>query len=208
MFTIKTQLISGQRSIITKIIEGGRRVSCSCCEEGCCMYRASNLFDNTISGADLPSSVTLFSPEQTSVILSKSGTSYSGLGFTIDPINDRWVRSLDGQPFGSNKCLIVPDKVEDPFLENYNVLYSESVGGEQINTTVFRTDLCLWQSDPFPFGGGTRQIFLRFSDGTFPPFGNQKWVITNNFLLWAKGGTMDSPTGSYNRQGGPSIIVS
>jgi hypothetical protein len=42
MANIRTQLVSGQRRIITKIINNQRRVSCSCCE-ACCPYDANQL---------------------------------------------------------------------------------------------------------------------------------------------------------------------
>jgi hypothetical protein len=42
--TIKTQVSGGQRRIITKVVSGQRRVSCSCCEDDvdeCCVYPAT-----------------------------------------------------------------------------------------------------------------------------------------------------------------------
>jgi hypothetical protein len=78
---IKTQLVEGQPRIITKVVNGQRRVSCSCCpsdDEGCCMYPADQLgVGYTLD--DLPDQIevrepTILGPDP--VIFNKNGAEY------------------------------------------------------------------------------------------------------------------------------------
>jgi hypothetical protein len=177
------------------------------------MYRATDVNNAVIKSEDLPDSITVFPPVGGSVLANKSGTSYQGSGVTIVLSDNSWVHSLEGASFGSSSCLIIPDKIEDPFLDNYTVTYRESdeEGAETVNVAVNRTDLCRWASDPFTINESGRSIRLWFSDGVYPnpTFPRQTWLIENSFLLWVKSGTMDSPVGSYDSMGSsPSISVS
>jgi hypothetical protein len=206
MATIKTQVAGGIRRILTKIVNSQRRVSCSCCDiivPECCMYPAQGLLDGVFTANDLPDSIDITDSGITNTY-SKNGSIYEFSNKSLRPINSRWIQFLDEEEVATRNqpCLIAPDdplKVEDRFLETYNVSYTED-GITTISVVVNRIDLCVWESEIFNLDEETlRQIRLRFIDGSPPVFGqNQKWIIENSFLVWVKGGTMNSPMGSYS----------
>jgi hypothetical protein len=54
--TIKTQVVDDETRIITKVVDGKTRISCTCCaaESECCMYPAAGLLDELFTYEDLP----------------------------------------------------------------------------------------------------------------------------------------------------------
>jgi hypothetical protein len=158
MAIIRTQLVGSERRIITKVVNGQRRVSCSCCEEPeCCMYPADQLGAGyTID--DLPDLlVTQFVGEQfvkrvsplTYTVGGESFTAYyGGQEFAIgikasNPIN--WIQQVDFGFGNSQECLISQliqdgpaDWVYDNFADTYTVTTNQATG------VVTRRSLCSW----------------------------------------------------------------
>jgi hypothetical protein len=187
MAIIRTQLVSGQRRIITKVVNGVRRVSCSCCEEPeCCMYPADQLgVGYTID--DLPDLlVTQFVGEQfekrgsplTYAVGNESFTAYyGGEGLAIgirasDPTN--WTLQVDFG-FGTNQgCLISqliqdgpPDWVYDDFADTYTITASDPNPLFQGCTLITRVNLCTWHH-PFEECNLTETLrgIIFYNDGT------------------------------------------
>lgn len=81
MATIKTTGTGATLRILTKTVSGVQRVSCSCCEEGCCMYPADHDWGD---GSDLPDAVTLVLPQDSPLILNaiRNGDEFS----VADPV--------------------------------------------------------------------------------------------------------------------------
>jgi hypothetical protein len=120
---------SGTRRAVTKLVEGERLVSCTCCTEGCCPYPAEQLGIGYLE-EDLPDTITFdpnFSadigaalqtatrsgeiyttPTYTYTILGNTFTKTSsvGRGLEGDPGVDVWGVLQDGlDPSNPNRCL-------------------------------------------------------------------------------------------------------
>jgi hypothetical protein len=173
MATIKTRTVQGQRRIITKVVNGQRRVSCSCCEEGeCCPYPAEyygSLFDLE----DLPDEVVGIGQDnayEANFIKNGSGdTPYGGFidefpariirvnifGFWYWDLqafteSNQWVSFQDVQP---NPCLIYEPFAEngsftkDNFEDTYKItLDSPALNNPEI-AIVQRANLCRWDQE-------------------------------------------------------------
>jgi hypothetical protein len=218
METIKTQLIDGERRIITKIINEERKVSCSCCELGCCMYSA-NQFGTLFGAGDLPDILKVNWTNRFTNIINKTGSGYESGPITLTIVNNRWTlkdTSTTPETVRSvGQCLIRGDGnltegdnlVEDQFTDTYEVSYQESINSQAVNVIVTRIALCVWQSEIFNIDQDTtRQITMEYFDGT--KFPQHKWIIQNSFLLWVKQPFQNSPVGIYSNTNLPSITVS
>jgi hypothetical protein len=147
MATIKTQLVSGQRRIITK--DG--KVSCSCCEEPeCCMYPADQLGAGyTID--DLPDKIKFVGGEFTKNnpplvftndpnVLIYYGVAGEGVG--IAGGEEVWRQFVDFGGTGGARCLIGDiggSSFTDDFADTYTVTVGSTTG------TVTRESLCVWR---------------------------------------------------------------
>lgn len=179
---IKTTGTGANRRIITKLVDGQRRVSCSCCEEtGCCMYPADQLGVG-YQEADLPDEVRITILDgyvfpgagDGSRIAARSGSEYSygsygaiaNLKLGVD--NGAWV--FIPNAYGSVRCLVGDGEegelagflVEDTFADTYNV-YIPYDGGIDIEVT--RESLCRWYGTVV-IGGLTYGATLYYNDGT------------------------------------------
>jgi hypothetical protein len=228
MATIRTQLVDGQRRVITKVVNGVRRVSCSCCPSDveCCMYPAEEL-GGSISFADLPDLlVTQFVGEQfekrgsplTYTVGNESFTAYyGGEGFAIgirasDPTN--WTLQVDFG-FGTNQgCLISqliqdgpPDWVYDDFADTYTVTFPRLAGYGSGTATVTRQSLCGWSG----LDETGCEVILIYETTPFPPLPNSrfKWVVETPYIPFdAQGGcetvfsiktpNQNTPAGEYS----------
>jgi hypothetical protein len=154
---IKTQLVSGQRRIITKVVNGVRRVSCSCCEEagGCCMYPAQGLTDGLYTTADLPDEIVMYYGDGTNfegpTTASKSGNQYAAANILVElePAGMEWIKSYFQLSPGTF-CLI--DGLEQElssFGDTYVLVFDNFEDTYTINTNsgsvvVTRESLCIW----------------------------------------------------------------
>jgi hypothetical protein len=173
MATIKTQLISGQPRIITKLVNGQRRVSCSCCEEAeCCMYPAQALGDGIYTWEDLPDQIIYrgrlaFNNAVIDVTFNKLSPPaewYDTLAYYIaedsPAINsgdedviyrnteDNWANWISGGISGIGICLIegleVVGGTEDTFLDTYAITSSDPDPFFQGCDSITRVNLCTW----------------------------------------------------------------
>jgi hypothetical protein len=198
MATIKTQLVDGQRRIITKVVSGQRRVSCSCCEgeSSCCMYPADEL-GNLYGANDLPDAVTVNWINRFTGSMSKSGSGYAGGGATLQVVNGIWQLSDNNGTTNVGRCLIRgdgnltqgDDLVEDQFADEYNVQITAFPNSEfpfLFNATVTRNELCVWQ-----YSDESTSVTLQFSDFL------QKWTVDGvsgeDLVNWLASGLKEAP---------------
>jgi hypothetical protein len=199
MATIKR---AGNR-IITKVVNGQRRVSCSCCEGEpfCCMYPADEL-GNLYGADDLPDAVTVNWTNRFTGSMSKSGSGYEGEGATLQIVNGIWQLSDSDGTRNVGRCLIRgdgnltqgDDLVEDQFADELNYTLS----GYTTYSGVFtRTSLCQWEdletiNDWFGFGSEFAGNFLNYSQA------QNRFLATANVAEgYPKQDPSNTPLGTY-----------
>jgi hypothetical protein len=157
MAIIRTQLVGSERRIITKVVNGQRRVSCSCCpSEGCCMYPASQLGVG-YGQDDLPNEIENFIDVfGNRGIWTKSGMKYLAdftdddqtyaAEITVDTDslgNKGWVFRGEGEAIVNilGECLFFSSELAatDLFADTYTVTVGSTTG------TVTRESLCVWR---------------------------------------------------------------
>jgi hypothetical protein len=155
MATIRTQLVDGDRRIITKVVNGQRRVSCSCCEVEveCCMYPADQLgVGYTIE--DLPDKIIgeggeftknnppiPFTPDPSVLIY----YGFAGEGVGIADGEEVWRQFVDFGGTDGARCLI-GNIGGSSFIDDFADTYAVSSNLPQLaSATVVRTSLCQWE---------------------------------------------------------------
>lgn len=210
---IKTTGEGANRRIITKLVDGQRRVSCSCCqtETGCCMYPADQLGIGYLE-ADLPDEVriTIAGTGGDSRIAARSGSEYSygsyggiaNLKLGVDDGAWVFIPNADNLSAYVQQCLNGEDAeftVEDTFADTYS--YTLVFNGNTIESgTITRTGLCTWSSGEPLFTG------VAYSDAT-NGFGDQgavlQWAtLDGNEFQAIKTPPHNSPEGTYVAVGG------
>ena len=205
---IKTTGEGANRRIITKLVDGQRRVSCSCCEEAvCCMYPADQLGVG-YQEADLPDEVriTIAGTGGDSRIAARSGSEYSygsyggiaNLKLGVDDGAWVFIPNADNLSAYVQQCLVGEEAefaVEDTFADTYNISYSNPATA---STTVTRESLCVWrgQTTVTIFGNSTPlTVVLEYFNS--PDAGAQedqlKWIVNGDIKI----GTQNTPVGSY-----------
>jgi hypothetical protein len=180
MSNIRTQVVSGDRRVITKVIEGQRRVSCECCvaEVVCCPYAADQLGIGYFE-EDLPDTITIndyvdvprtasrtgttfqtenfqnpsFPSVTTSVRLERAIDSFDALVWQIVVINN----GFPGDPVSSSPCLFYVLPETPNFYDN----------------TVWQDDFLDTYSYTVVFNGNT------IESGTITRIGLCVWSNTN-----------------------------
>jgi len=157
--TIKSQTIDGQRRIVTNLVDGKRRVSCTCCD-ACCLYPARGIVDGGYTEDDLPTSLKINWPYRFNGIVNKSGSGYVNGTISLAVEDQMWVlRDVeDNALLTVGKCLVVGDGnltpndniVEDQFADTYSVdIDYENIGNWEAwireVVTVSRVGLCEWR---------------------------------------------------------------
>jgi hypothetical protein len=197
MATIKTQLVDGERRIITKVVNGQRRVSCSCCETECCMYPATKLEQGIFTVADLPDSITVVdsftTPGEVALyfVAKNEDGSYGEGGFSPQQgqpgaffLPDEWLINSGQVTPGQGDCLFVEEYFLSPpadfvyTLDNFEDTYSFTT--PEGSGTLTRESLCVWR------GGGRSLTFV--SGDTFVG-----WTFGGT----RKEGTQNTPVGTY-----------
>jgi hypothetical protein len=168
MATIKKTTEGGIERIITKSSGVIQKISCSCCEEVCCMYSAQKYIEGVYLREDLPETLTIYgqadAPYTINFELNLFGQDiYTGDGNTkIQIINESWeILGEDGNPAqdrSPSDCLVY-----EPFFEGgaYNGDNYEDTYLVEVKTTplpsptietfeITRTSLCTWEG--FGFG--------------------------------------------------------
>jgi len=179
---------SGTRRAVTKLVEGERLVSCTCCVIVCCMYPANQLGIG-YAAADLPDTIDVdgqIMGVPTRIIVARNGSEYGpinqttigGIPFSTTLLVD--FDSFDGlvwrfnNEFSGDPCLFLADNseqyvVDDTFADTYQVT-------GPVNGTVTRQGRCVWT------GTGL----------TLSNYGYQ-WTVNGR----AKTGNQNTPVGSY-----------
>jgi hypothetical protein len=227
MATIRTQLVGSERRIITKVVNGQRRVSCSCCpSEGCCMYPADRLWltglgptpEGFFTFDDLPDEVRVGADVIQKDVFNISGNSFNVYTDLSDPDERSIVWNIDeltpggdcreqtgpnytlGPDFGSSSpCCLIDNlqDVQDTFADTYQFDLGFSSNERE------RVALCVW-------GGGSLG-YLAYYDGNDsfvkffyngPP---HKWVYIVEALaqdegggVWEKDDPQNGPAGTYS----------
>jgi hypothetical protein len=211
--TIKTQVVDDETRIITKVVDGKTRISCTCCAGAeCCMYPAAELGDS-YAQSDLPDAVTINWPGFASGSAARSGSTYviGGTTLGLSLSGTSWVLTNGGDTRNVGACLIPDDGgytlgddlVEDQFLDTYEVSDFDGFG-----FTVERQSLCQWYGQyelPFPYEGSFNTCTLFYGgllagEGSFVL--SRKWVILYNYLgaggsLYTKISPQNTPVGTY-----------
>jgi hypothetical protein len=180
MRPVKTVVRDGRPLVLTKTVNGVRRVSCSCCEEeqepDCCMYPA-NEFAVSYNQDDLPDSVAINWPNNFFGVLEKDAATYKNEIITLDIANFRWRlrNSENGQSKIVGRCLFTEPTIFDTFADTYTVTTNQSSGA------VTRQSLCVWTG----VDANECELRLRYETAIDPIVANSrfKWV-----LEWAEGG--------------------
>jgi len=204
MATVKTKVDqSGALRIITKVVNGQRRVSCSCCpgDVGCCMYPAEEL-GNLYGAEDLPDAVTVNWAGRFTGSMSKSGGGYAGGDATLQIVNGIWQLSDSDGTRNVGRCLIRgdgnltqgDDLVEDQFADTY------TVSNEFASVVVNRVSLCIWEGT----NENNENAGLYYAGGGFEAIGQGsfKWYsfLSTEFgegLGPKQSGNQNTPTGTY-----------
>ena len=189
MATIRTQLVGSERRIITKVVNGQRRVSCSCCEEAeCCMYPADQLGIG-YTEEDLPDQIEVFDGTDT-FIYNKNGSIYEFQNQSLRvEAGIGWVPFLDEDEIGDRDqpCLIAPNdtlRVTDLFADTY--YFSDSPTNAN-NIALNRISLCVWESEEWisyaNFGPSQTdyygQAFLKYVENIRAYFSSLTWDSLN-----------------------------
>jgi hypothetical protein len=213
---------SGTRRAVTKLVEGERLVSCTCCTvEECCTYPASGLGRDKWDNNDLPDTLEInWAPDYAATVVTKSGSSYTGSGLTLQIVGGSWVLSDDTDSTTVGICLLkgAGGRVDDQWADSY------TLDGGGFTITVYRTGLCQWEGtdDNYPSGvgdiTGTVSGFIVFyGNGTSDEEKLQRFEagISYDFLpelqdAGAFSGTKENnntPAGDYEFNGNVEITV-
>jgi hypothetical protein len=204
--------------IITKVVNGERRVSCSCCPSDveCCPYPAQGLIDELYTAADLPDELkTVVNVFGGLGVISKDGNVYR-YTFTSDDgpiaaiirvnpdiifdLGAGWENVIEdtGSEIGLPcACLfgVCSDfGVEDNFADTYTVYVNGIADVFDQTFSVVRRSLCVWSSDVDE--GEPSGVIL-----TPPQSFSPKWVLLVGGDAQAKDDPQNSPIGLYGDQG-------
>jgi hypothetical protein len=222
MPTIKTQLVDGDRRIITKVVNGQRRVSCSCCEDvECCMYPAEAVESGLITFEDLPDEILTVNgfslpkvgPLDASGLVPFPYLVYYGQlgeGVGIATGEGLWSNQTDfSGGFGSTvdlACLFdgrfPKPESSDWYVDNFADIYNFDTG-EGTTGTVTRELLCVWRGLT---NNGCPVILSYDIDPDGDPRERLKWSIAVTFFNDAFGcegvglfvkNIQNSPEGEY-----------
>ena len=218
MANVRTQVSGSTRRVLTKVVNGQRRVSCSCCEVGCCMYPAS-LLGEAYADDDLPDVANGLQKNTPPVDAGEYGLVYYGdpnaitFGNQIVYLDGAWKEVIDFAIGSANECLF--PAFEDDFADTYT-----TVGIDEVEVTVVRKELCVWEGQvtvPNAFGSGLDLNYTNilvysggFANGPFEYFdepyelgGLNKWILSvsvdplGGSSVGIKTGTQNNPIGSY-----------
>ena len=160
---------SGTRRAVTKLVEGERLVSCTCCvSEACCLYDANTLYETEfLQYEDLPETwnegeFTKLDPPLTAPQIGDNPNGWYD-GFTAyytdpnfvfgnmgyigiyDSTNTQWSTAIDFAPVSLGTCL--NDFLTDDFFDEY------ALDDGLVQITVTRTGPCLWAGSTNSYGG-------------------------------------------------------
>jgi hypothetical protein len=206
---------SGTRRAVTKLVEGERLVSCTCCTTAeCCMYPANQLGIGYTED-DLPDTIDvdgIILGVPTRIIASRNGSFYgpinqsifNGTAFstyvfvgTNDFDEIVWFENTtNGVGVGLGEpCLILgnfsePSAIDDTFADTYEVNFLTDK-----TVTVTRESLCFWFGQQ-TIDGFVYEASLAYNDATYSweaGFSTQDVGSSLN----TKDGDQNTPVGSY-----------
>lgn len=196
MATIKRIGNGNNLRIITKVVGGNRKVSCSCCAvTECCMYPAQALLDGLYTWNDLPDEIIgpdsliwnkLPEPPSLSYAIAyESEDNFNGeQTITLDPDFEIW-SAIAGTE--TNACLIDPQGwgFDDTFSDTYEIQFLNPNEGQSA-ATVTRVSLCVWED---PANG----VSLEYQNIGGEPV----WLVDSALGSYSKNGFQNSPEGVY-----------
>jgi hypothetical protein len=220
MRPVKTVVRDGRPLVLTKTVNGVRRVSCSCCEEDdgeCCLYPADE-FGFGYGSIDLPNSVLAPINADQLGIYTRDGSRFVGT-FTSDfsvPLDDPtvptevviatlfgftgWTWRAQGGPVteGVFPCLFGQDDL--PVFDNFANTYAANILDVEIPMT--RVSLCRWQNSNFLSGNAVWNFSVTYNQTEL------KWLSrgarfdtsTQSTLRFRafKAGNQNTPAGAYS----------
>lgn len=208
---------SGTRRAVTKLVEGERLVSCTCCTvEECCAYPASGFGRDKWDNNDLPDTLEInWAPDYAATVVTKSGGSYTGNGLTLQIVSGSWVLSDDTDSTTVGICLLkgAGGRVDDQWADSY------TLDGGGFTITVYRTSLCRWEAsdDNYSSGGlvGTVSGLIEFDGNTSNDEEKlQRFEASIAYAFPGDGGAFgglkdinNTPAGDYEFNGNVEITV-
>lgn len=211
--TIKTQQVDGKKRIIVKDVNGQKKVSCTCCETGCCMYPAAGL-GTSYQAADLPDALTINWTNRFSGSLNKSGSGYAGSGVTLQVVSGSWQLEDSEGAASVGSCLVrgdgnltqENDLVEDQFPDELN---REGAIGPAA-----RVSLCQWCLEGDELNDGAFSVVYfdgqqttdcngRFFPTSLTP---HRWYLAPvGDGFYRKTGDQNTPIGTYEAVNTPGL---
>lgn len=179
MSIIATVADGDKKRVLTRLNGLQRVVSCSCCDENCCMYPADAI--NVIGETNLPAELVL---QGQTLSKNHDEPSYGSTSFGVFLEDEEWARYINGVR-GTQACLF-QGVVDDTFLDQY--LLRAVFDGEIIDETILtRNSRCWWNSGDVPFFGDAGVYFANgfvqtessslVNNEFFPQ--NNKWLVYN-----------------------------
>jgi hypothetical protein len=167
-----------------KVITKDGKVSCECCEVGCCMYAAQALVDAIYTADDLPDDVTVDGAS-----FSRSGTTYGNTTNGVILEGNVWAKYRNGAR--STRPCLIQGGVVDQFADTYT---ATSPGAESYTLT--RVSLCVW------IGPEPDLYSLRYFDNSASEPQRCKWALIDS--VKDAGQFQNTPTGNYTQPGDES----
>ena len=181
-----------------KVVIKDGKVSCGCCEIGCCMYPAAEI-GGLITENDLPNEISISGSS-----FLRSGVAYGNTTNGIIAEDDVWARYSNGSR--SERICLIGGAIQDLFLDSYQIDFQITAEGlmsvawdgfcngtPPSNTTasliVTRVERCLWLGEVlnafnFPCGISNLRASIFYSGEEPPGFGSTyiftvDWRISN-----------------------------
>lgn len=202
MAIVKLVMVDGEPRVLTKTVDGEVRVSCSCCETGCCMYPAQLLNEEVLTWEDLPEQIEVFFLGGGSVNMQRieppiedagaiiyyeeTGNGYAEGENYLYRLEDEeaYTVFLGGGAFSANCLFTDPEdfRIQDLFADTYEVT-------GPVSGIVTRQSLCVWT------GTGLTLTYRSQVFPSTPPYISNvgKWSLNGQI----KSGFQDSPVGTY-----------
>jgi|LakMenE18May11ns_1017448.scaffolds.fasta_scaffold9519747_1 hypothetical protein len=216
---IKTTGEGSNLRVLTKTVDGEQRVSCSCCEAGCCMYSAQGLVNGDYTLDDLPEKIVANSDRgdgSFELTLNKSSSSLDAFFYFSDSQTDLVLVSLSTEPepiwdvgfqiydasldppirsYGfTSKCLIKGDgnlTQEDDLVEDQ---FADEYNVEITGKDNFSLNATVTRNElcVWQYSDGSTGVTLQFSDFL------QKWIVDGledggGLVNWATFGLKENP---------------
>ena len=184
-----------------KIITKNQKISCECCDGGCCKYPAGLLASGAYNASQLPTSINFYG-----ISLPRQGSSYGTSENGIFLEGAIWAAYRNGVRSTREFLVCEFGPIQDDFLDVYRAIVPFGNGGSS-SALIYRQNNWLWEGTQ-SCGKFVRLIYYYCADFVMLPNKNDNIPIWN--LVWQEcfvpeGG---QPGDQVNRVGDPVGIYS